>query len=461
MIFQVKLADFGLAVRTHTDKHHHVLGVGTVAYMAPELFDREATAIVAAAAIIDTTKASYRNTDLKGRASLSSSSLTRGMRVDPLAADMYAVGVLLWQLWARVQPWAGFTTAAIVEATHKGHRLPLTNNIDDNCSAVAPVSAAYKTLGSQKPHSRHPMASLCPALASLVSDCWHEDPLQRPSARSAFDRFETDVLPQLHALRPLHLEPFNKAHDLTSAATAIAPTGSSNLSSQDLKSAQEAKETAAADEAGNVFAVNSPARGEHARLLRLKGAGGTMAGDLEQGLSHSSTTAPLSSSSSSIPDSVMTVETAGNLPTASLSTSASQEKRSSLSHSPVPDAQRQQLHTDSARNAKVSSNGNSSGGSSARPSPSESRGNSPMRSPARTPSSSSRLNNNGNGSGNITPGRNGKGGNSRNSSPLPSPNRPLQSRNVVRPPSGKPPKPSRRLRAPSLSADNVGLSAAQ
>ena len=443
----MKLADFGLAVRAHGDNHHHVFGVGTVAYMAPELFDHEAAA---AAAVTDTNQPSSKfNPSFGKSASPSLSSPTAKLHVDLLAADMYAVGVLLWQLWARVQPWVGSTTSAIVEATHKGRRLPLTNTSNTNDATSA---------GPQKPHPRHPMAELCPALASLVSNCWHEDPLERPSARSAFDRFESDVLPQLHALRPLHLEPFNQAYETALTGMMVPPLESS--CSQDLKAAQEANEIATADEAGNVFAVNPPPRGEHARLLRLKGASGTVAGDLEQGLSHSSTTAPLSTSSSSNPDSVIATETTGNLSTAPLSASAKQEKRPPLSRPPLSSAHRQQLFTDSARNVKVSSNGNSSGGSSARPSPSESRGNSPMRSPART-SSSSRLNNGGSGSGNNTPGRNGKGGNSRSSSPAPSPNRPSQPRTVVRPPSGKPPKPSRRLRAPSLSADDVGASAAR
>ena len=169
---QVKLADFGLAVRFRRD--HAGKGVGTIAYMAPEMMANDDWADGAA-------PAGQGGGEGGGG---------EGYGYDAKAGDMYAVGLLLWELWARRPPWEGLASHALVAKVLRGKRPSLERR-----AAGQPVRKdSFAAL-------QHPPA-LSPALAALLRDCWDGDPLRRPTARSAFARFEALVAPEVGRLTP-------------------------------------------------------------------------------------------------------------------------------------------------------------------------------------------------------------------------------------------------------------------
>ena len=82
--YKVKIADFGLA----RDKRKTATrGVGTPAYMPPEMFDESQETLV-----------------------------------KPLALDVYALGIIMWQLWFKTRPYKGKGTAAIITHVNRGKR---------------------------------------------------------------------------------------------------------------------------------------------------------------------------------------------------------------------------------------------------------------------------------------------------------------------------------------------------
>ncbi|KXZ54361.1 hypothetical protein GPECTOR_5g441 [Gonium pectorale] len=119
-----KLSDFGLARLTAATLHATNPEVGSVPYMAPECFGTNGHTV------------SHRS-------------------------DMFAFGVLLWELLARVRPWAGSHHIKVALAVSiRGERLPL---------AVIQDRAPRR-------------------LVQLIEECWHEDPYRRPSALDAAKR---------------------------------------------------------------------------------------------------------------------------------------------------------------------------------------------------------------------------------------------------------------------------------
>ncbi|GIL68723.1 hypothetical protein Vafri_21932, partial [Volvox africanus] len=114
-----KLADFGLSRLLETVLVTRHPEVGTVPYMAPELFD-------------------INNMTITDR------------------TDIYALGVLLWEMLACKRPWAGYAAVqvAFILAVLR-ERLPLHD----------------------LPYERCP-----PKLRSLILSCWEHDPARRPAA---------------------------------------------------------------------------------------------------------------------------------------------------------------------------------------------------------------------------------------------------------------------------------------
>jgi len=85
--------------------------VGTVVYMAPEVFGGEAEVDVEESGTDDasvTLSAQDDGTDVEDSiGSADSANTSVGKWRDPRASDVYALGVILWQLWHREVPFFG------------------------------------------------------------------------------------------------------------------------------------------------------------------------------------------------------------------------------------------------------------------------------------------------------------------------------------------------------------------
>ncbi|KAG2425161.1 hypothetical protein HXX76_013915 [Chlamydomonas incerta] len=179
-----KLTDFGLSRLRATTMATQNPEVGTPAYMAPEVFE-----------IFN-----FTITD---------------------KADMYALGVILWELVSGAVPWAGLSLMEIaVAVTFHKSRLPLAglaqpappaaaaaatatyststsngyaaDNDAGGGTALAPplpapgADAAAAAAGVAGPNVPWDGVSRCPPrLAALMLQCWEQDPKRRPAAAEA------------------------------------------------------------------------------------------------------------------------------------------------------------------------------------------------------------------------------------------------------------------------------------
>ena len=101
-------------------------------------------------------------------------------KTNMLAVDVYAVAVILWQLWFKITPFAGKSVHKIIALAMKGKRPPLQPSPADGVGASHPP--------------------LPPALESLVAACWAQDANARPSIQDAFHKFDAEVVPAVAAL---------------------------------------------------------------------------------------------------------------------------------------------------------------------------------------------------------------------------------------------------------------------
>jgi serine/threonine protein kinase len=127
-----KLIDFGVSRERVTIQSHTrgATATGTLAYMPPEAFDHA----------VEATN----------------------------ATDVYAFGVLLYELWTGEVPWAGLGDAAIIPAVTAGKRPEI------------PASCP-----------------LPPAMHCLIELCWHQDPSERPTF-ATLKEIRTKQGPLLH-----------------------------------------------------------------------------------------------------------------------------------------------------------------------------------------------------------------------------------------------------------------------
>ena len=130
----MRIADFGLAKKS---RNTVTRGVGTPAYMPPECFD---DADDPDAAIM-------------------------------LAIDVYALGVILWQLWFKQVPFAGKSIHNVISLVMRGNRPPLTKvrrrRSTAHPLAAAATSAPCPVLGALKKKQSRPF---CSAFCSKRAD---------------------------------------------------------------------------------------------------------------------------------------------------------------------------------------------------------------------------------------------------------------------------------------------------
>jgi len=141
---KVKIADFGLA---KSNASNLTRGVGTAAYMPPEMFsDGDDTC-----------------------------SSANGQKV-----DVYALGVILWQLWFKKVPFAGKSALAIINKVGKGKRPSLAGaELNEPPSAAPPLPEP---------------------LSALVQRCWAEEPDERPGVEAIVADFDAECAPAVAAL---------------------------------------------------------------------------------------------------------------------------------------------------------------------------------------------------------------------------------------------------------------------
>jgi serine/threonine protein kinase len=129
---KVKIADFGLARQDHMKVER---GIGTPAYMPPEM-------------------------------------LVEGdEETNPLAVDVYAMGVIMWQLWFREVPFEGKAVHKIMSMVTRGKRPPMDKGDD-----LPPTE-----------------------LAELINMCWVQEHENRLTIDQVFSTFDEDVKPIIEA----------------------------------------------------------------------------------------------------------------------------------------------------------------------------------------------------------------------------------------------------------------------
>jgi serine/threonine protein kinase len=131
---RLKLADFGLA-KVQKPSVCATRGIGTPNYMPPEMFQFD--------------------DDVEEE------------DMDVRALDIFAIGVIMWQLWFKAVPFEGKSTHKIMNLLLKGKRMPL----EATATAAAPD----------------------PTLSVLIEKCWSQEPSLRPTIDQVFESFDKIV----------------------------------------------------------------------------------------------------------------------------------------------------------------------------------------------------------------------------------------------------------------------------
>ena len=144
------LADFGLA---KNNRQTVTRGVGTPAFMPPEMLNDE----------MDPAKTNM------------------------LAVDIYAIAVILWQLWFKQVPYSGKGVHQIITFVMRGKRPSLTGAVKGNGT----TDDADQTAG--RPDTPQ-------ALSDLIEACWRQEASERPTITEVYATFKDEVVPAVEAL---------------------------------------------------------------------------------------------------------------------------------------------------------------------------------------------------------------------------------------------------------------------
>nr|UDO47013.1 serine/threonine protein kinase [Pandoravirus massiliensis] len=140
--WNLKVSDFGLTRLSGSDGRSGSRSSdaieGTVQWMAPEVLNGDHAAGTMATA-------------------------------DMIPADVYAFGIILWELITRQQPYRGLTQAAVAVAV-----------LRDDARPIMPPSGTI-------------MPAAFVDFERLATDCWHRDPMMRPAFLEAMTRLSTII----------------------------------------------------------------------------------------------------------------------------------------------------------------------------------------------------------------------------------------------------------------------------
>jgi len=147
---KVKIADFGLAKTTETTVQR---GIGTPTYMPPEMLEEgdEPT--------------------------------------DMLAVDVFAIGVIVWQLWFQAVPFKNKSVHKILSSVLKGKRPAL----DHDANRIPPIQ-----------------------LAALITACWAHDFQDRPKIEDIYAQFDEEIAPMIQ----------ESSRAKSSSSNSMSPVGS-------------------------------------------------------------------------------------------------------------------------------------------------------------------------------------------------------------------------------------------
>lgn len=93
-------------------------------------------------------------------------------KVNAKALDMYALGVIMWQLWFKEVPYANKGIHQLINHVMKGNRPPLTE-----------ADKGFNRLYPNPPI----------ALEKLIKECWDQKPNKRPKAGTVLSVFKSKV----------------------------------------------------------------------------------------------------------------------------------------------------------------------------------------------------------------------------------------------------------------------------
>jgi len=170
-----RLVDFGVA-RLDKKAVQASVAAGNPVYLAPELFTDK-----------DSSNASSGSSGAaEGAAGVDGQPAVANQRA--MAADVYAAGMLCWELWHRVRPLHGMSTAVLLSHVSKGKRPLFPAPQAGGKGFGASAAASFEAPKAPK------------ALEAWIEACWHAAPAQRPSAAAAHASFEAKTFVAIQAV---------------------------------------------------------------------------------------------------------------------------------------------------------------------------------------------------------------------------------------------------------------------
>lgn len=117
-----------------------------------------------------------------------------GKAVDGKAVDVFAVGIIMWELWFRTMPWAGKSIHAILADSVRGVRPPL----EGPPTPPKPKTPVKKKKGDLPPLGPPPPAPLL--MKKLMTKCWAQEATARPHLPEIYIMFQNEIVPAIEAI---------------------------------------------------------------------------------------------------------------------------------------------------------------------------------------------------------------------------------------------------------------------